>query len=92
MQIKNDHQLQHFFVTHRKCTPSEAIAKVGAVAAMIDERAKEEAGKEGKDAKTEDAEKDLAKAAAAQSAAKPGEAGKSSDKTVHVHLHTAGCI
>merc|ERR1712118_457643 len=35
-------QLQHFFVTHRKCTPAEAIGAVDAIAAAIDERLKEE--------------------------------------------------
>jgi len=76
-------QLQHFFVTHRKCTPQEAIADVGAIAAVIDQREKEEAAQNPKDESKNDpvTSKKAERIEAAED--------KSVGKAVHVHVHTA---
>ena len=76
-------QLQHFFVTHRKCTPEEVIADVGAIAAVIDEREKEEAAQNPKDESKNDPA--TSKKAERIEAAEH----KSVGKAVHVHVHTA---
>lgn len=75
-------QLQHFFVTHRKCTPEEAVADVGAIAAIIDERAKEEE-KESNKSKPDDSTSEPSNPKAQRSSEV-----QDSGKTVHVHVHT----
>jgi len=74
-------QLQHFFVTHRKCTPEEAIADVGAIAAVIDERAKEEEEKDSNKSKPKDASSEPPN----QDKQKTSEA-QDNGKTIHVHV------
>eukprot|EP00928_Gymnodinium_smaydae_P098331 TRINITY_DN911_c0_g1_i4.p1 TRINITY_DN911_c0_g1~~TRINITY_DN911_c0_g1_i4.p1 ORF type:complete len:548 (-),score=115.00 TRINITY_DN911_c0_g1_i4:220-1863(-) len=83
-------QLQHFFVTHRKCSPAEAIADVGAIAATIDERAKEEneqkADKETDGGANQDVVTKTEGAKVQHASSKVGENG---GKTIHVHVHSA---
>merc|ERR1712046_148991 len=76
-------QLQHFFVTHRKCTPAEAIADVGAIVASIKERAKEEVDNEVK--KPE--EKASAPNSVLEKVVETQEVGSAVGKTVHIHVH-----
>merc|ERR1712217_465871 len=76
-------QLQHVFVTHRKCTPAEAIADVGAIVASIQERAKEEADNEVKKPK----EKASAPNSVLEKAVETQEVGSAAGKTVHIPVH-----
>lgn len=83
-------QLQHFMVTHRKCSAAEAIADVGAIAAALDERAKEEAGKDAADAgEEEEAKDDKEKAGAKRRERAVGKeaTGAGPGGAVHVHIH-----
>lgn len=79
-------QLQHFFVMHRKCTPAEAIADVGAIATAINDRAKEEVESEVKKPKEEvQAPKSMQ-----QQAAEKTQAANGVDNIVHIHFRAAG--
>jgi chaperone BCS1 len=79
-------QLQHFFVTHRKCTPAEAIADVGAIVIAMDDRLKEEAEKDSNAPKDESPEQKGPQTTPAIT--EPAKAN-ANGKVVHVHVHAA---
>jgi len=79
-------QLQHFFVTHRKCTPAEAIADVGAIAVAIEDHIKEGAGNEAKKP-NEEAPAPKNKPQQAVGTEEIEKFDSAVSKNVHVHIH-----
>merc|ERR1719336_2781718 len=86
-------QLQSFFVTHRKCTATEAIADVGSIVKAIEQRAQEEAAK----VATQAPEAAVMTNTGAPEAVQ-GQSGRKAQhvtaagpeaRAVHVHIHTS---